>query len=352
MAWLRRAMAFRPLALGTLAANVVGAVVGVALAYAGWELGSLVAMTLAREAAVIVFLAPAVRWRPRLRFPVDRLRELRPFAARASVIPMLEYGMDQADNLVIGGLLGPVALAYYAIGARVMRFLRALAVDPLENFLLPTFARQREGRAELVHALASTWRWLSLLAFPMFAAIAVAARDIVRVTLGPEWEPAVPVIQVLATAGALKVIVAPARSALMGMGLAGVCLKLDALVAALSLGGFLVGARWGIVGVAAAHVAAALVAFVTFTIALGRRLETSWAGGVVALGILLAAAVFGSAHLVQSWTAGASVVVRLGATAATALVVYALGTARLILSLRDAAPAPVAAGAYTPAPDE
>lgn len=262
--WLRRRMAFETLALGIVAANVVGAAVGVALAYRGFELGSLVGMTLAREASAVLFLWPAVGWRPRLRFPVGKLHELRSFAARASALPVLDYGLEQADNLVIGILLGPVPLGYYAVGARVIRFLRALVVEPMENFLLPAFARRQADRERLVRNLATTWRWLSLLAIPAFAAIAVGAPRIVALTLGPEYAPAVPVIQVLALAGALRVIVAPARTALLGMGFAGTVLRLDAGVVALSFLGFVVGTRWGIVGVAWAHVAVAAVALAAF----------------------------------------------------------------------------------------
>ncbi len=257
---LMRTLSFRTLAVRTLGGQLVGGGCGVVLAYRGLGVWSLVVMALAAEAAGALLLWSAAGWVPRLRYSRARLRELAPFATRASAIEGLNYVVENGDDLLVGAVLGPVALGFYAAAYRIVRLLRAFVVEPVDHFILPAFARIQARRERLGARFADATGGLAMVAFPLFAALAATAGDVIPFVLGPGWERAVPVARILAAAAALRIAVSPARGALLATGRADACLRLDLAVAALSAAGFLIGIRWGVAGVAAGHVAARLAA--------------------------------------------------------------------------------------------
>ncbi|GAB3871491.1 hypothetical protein GCM10027610_135070 [Dactylosporangium cerinum] len=71
---MRRQMTFRPLAIRTLIANVIGGVIGIAMAVAGYEAWALVAQQLVTGGVGAVVLWSVTDWRPRWRLPGRRSR--------------------------------------------------------------------------------------------------------------------------------------------------------------------------------------------------------------------------------------------------------------------------------------
>ena len=72
----------------------------------------------------------------------------------------------------------------------------------LGGVLLPAMARRQRRAARLRAVHRAGIEMLSLAALPASLAIAVCAPEIVAVVLGARWEGAVPVLRILALAGA------------------------------------------------------------------------------------------------------------------------------------------------------
>jgi O-antigen/teichoic acid export membrane protein len=175
-----------------------GALLAFALIFGLFELGhvSLFAVGLAFAAAAVVeFLAhlgvarrlqPSLRWTWHL---VDRrvLRRLFGFGAWNLLFTVSGLLLWWTDNLVIGRLLGPSAVPLYALPFMLITLGR-LAVGGLSTPLAPlAAAHAREESGALATTLVRSTRMALILALASTGLLVVAAEDLFRLWIGPDY---------------------------------------------------------------------------------------------------------------------------------------------------------------------
>ena len=123
--------------------------------------------------------------------------------------------------------------------------------------LFPTFARLADDVKALSVELARATRALATASLPAMALVAAAAPQLVSVIFGHQWEPAIPIVQVLAIAGALQAVYQPSTTPLvLGLGHAKLNLRYAWLTTMVSTLGIVAGLPFGPFGVAVGYCAA------------------------------------------------------------------------------------------------
>lgn len=253
-ALLRRRLEFRALALRATAASVVGAVAAVIAAWRGMGVYALVVQTLVTGAVATAVLWGVAEWRPSLRFSGKHFRELFGFGLGVLGTNLLTFVGRNADDLLIGTFLGPVALGYYSVAYRLVRVAAALLRNVTSSAALPAFARLQGDPERIRRAFYQGAHYTSVLAFPAFVGMAVLAPELVRAVFGPQWGPSAPVMRVLAFVGILHTVFAFNTSVMLALGKASLRFWITFLNAVFDVLAFAVALRWGIVAVAAAFV--------------------------------------------------------------------------------------------------
>jgi PST family polysaccharide transporter len=249
-----RDLDFRVLSLRSLAAIVAGGVAGLGAAFLGYGVWALVAQEVVRRAVAAAMLWVASAWRPGLRFSWVRLRELLAFGANSAGIRLLNFANTRSDDLMIGYVLGPVQLGLYSVAYRGTRMITGVLTSMVARIAFPVFARLQGDPVRLRRAFYLVTQHMSLVSFPVFVGMAVAAPDIVAAMFGPRWAASVPVMRVLAFIGILHSLFFFNSTVVMSMGRPGLRLALNTLNAVANVAAFLLVVRWGIVAVAAAFV--------------------------------------------------------------------------------------------------
>ena len=116
MAILQRKLAFDKLAARSLAAAMVGGVVGVSMAFAGFGVWSLVGQNLAIALVGAIVLWRASDWRPGFGLSKRHYRDLFGFGVPVLGTSILRASVRRSDDFLIGYFLGPTSLGYYTIG--------------------------------------------------------------------------------------------------------------------------------------------------------------------------------------------------------------------------------------------
>jgi O-antigen/teichoic acid export membrane protein len=111
----------------------------------------------------------------------------------------------RVDTLCLGRLTDATRVGVYTVGAEVAAIPTSELVEPLCRASFAGFsAAHREG-----HSVTETFLRLIgiavLVTLPAGIGLALVAGPLVRVALGPEWEPAVPVVRLLGLAGVMMV---------------------------------------------------------------------------------------------------------------------------------------------------
>jgi PST family polysaccharide transporter len=251
---------------------VVTTLVTLSCAWAGLGPWSLVWGRLAGNVAagvVIVRLTP-VRIRPALDRPTARA--LLGFGVPLAGSGLLTLAMLNADYLVVGRLLGPVALGYYLMAFNLASWPINMFAFAVARVSLAGFAELASDRERLARAYVSSLRLLAAVVLPACVLLAVLAEPTVRVLYGDRWAPAAAALQPLALMGAVRVLaefsydlfIADARPrAVLAVQAAWTLTLLPAL--------WMWTARGGIRGTAWAHLVVALAVTAPLTIALLRR---------------------------------------------------------------------------------
>lgn len=252
---LTREMAFRGLELREIAAGLARAVVAIAVAFAGFGPWAIVWGSVAAAVASLVMLWTASPWRPSFVYSLRSLRELGPFSVKMFASRQLAYFTSNADSLLIGRFLGAASLGIYTLAYNVMFAPLGRITQPVSEVLFPALSRIQDNLGRVAQAWLRASTMCATIAFPALAGMILVAPDFVPLVLGDQWRDAIPVVQLLCVAG-LCVCLQPLNySLLQARGRAGTLLRFNALDAVASVAAFLIGLRWGVVGVAACFAA-------------------------------------------------------------------------------------------------
>jgi PST family polysaccharide transporter len=273
---LTRELRFRAYYLTSTAAVALASAAGVVLAVAGLGIWALVGLSLV-EAVVASVLAwvVAIRagvWTPS--FSMDRaaLRDLLPYSSYVTMSLLVGYGQGNADNLLIGKLLGARPLGYYSLAYRTFLLPLQKFGEVVSATVFPALAAVRDDPQRLRQGFLRSSQYVALVFFPITVGIAVTAPQMVPVVFGRQWVPAVHTLQVLAMSGPLLSMTRLRGALCLAIGKPQWDLWLNAVGLALFVPAFVIGVQYGILGVAAAFTLAA-------------AMETPVAVGVISRGL-------------------------------------------------------------------
>lgn len=201
---LVRSMSFRQMALRTTIVSFIAGAVCLVLLFMGFGLWALAVSQLAAAVGTSLGAFLTARWFPSLVFDFGVLREMTAFGAFATGYRMLD--LLSLDQILIGTLVGPAALGLYSFSRRIYQIITNLIAGALSNasYSLLSSLQADQGKLRRAYLLASFTS--SLLAFPVFAGLAMTADQFVPLVFGRHWIAAVPCVQGFCALGLLASI--------------------------------------------------------------------------------------------------------------------------------------------------
>lgn len=262
LALLRRAMAFRTVAIQALVAAMLAQVVAVVVALMGGGVWALVSQVVVAQWVIAVLAWRRARWVPSLRLSPRLFGQMASFGIKVSGVDLVATSRILVENWIITVALGPAALGLLNIAQRLVQVAQELIAASLVPVSTVVFAKIREStdrlRATYVKALGVAYAMVS----PVMVLLAVTAPVLVPVLFGTPWERSVPPAQALAVAGIITIGAMLDHGLFYGLGRPGAWLGYAVVVDAVTLATTAVAVRWGLVGVAVGFVLVAVLATV------------------------------------------------------------------------------------------
>lgn len=255
-ALLERELAFDKRARGDVAGALAQGIVSVASAVAGFGVWSLVAGQLANQAvqgACYWALAP-FRPSPRLAsWPM--LRDLGRFGRHVAASNVLVLVNDNADNALIGRLLGASSVGLYNLAWRLANLPAIQIAFIVSRATFPVYSTVRDDLAEFREIFRATLRRISFLSIPVAVGLLVAAHPIVVGVFGERWHAAIGPLQALVLFGMIRTLAGVTSSVFQASGRPQLNYQLGLLEMAALFGMmYLLAPTYGINGVAWAQV--------------------------------------------------------------------------------------------------
>ncbi len=249
-ALMTRQMRFERTAVTEWLSTLGRALSALAFAWAGYGYWSLVYGRLVEAGVATISRLLYGTWYPSIRFSKAALQELLSFATGVFFKRLLDYSAKNLDNLVVGRMMGVVALGFYDRAFRAMdRILARINTGgPMVSFRV--FALIQDEPERFRKAYLKVIMGASLVTYPVLFGLAAIAPDLIPVLYGEQWDPVVAPLQILCVAGTLKVMNEYASTAVQALGKIWNQVWRQGVYAGLIVVGVAAFSRWGLPGAA------------------------------------------------------------------------------------------------------
>lgn len=230
IALLRRRFQYQRLALRTVASTIGGGIVGIAMAYTGFGVWSLVGQFVVNTGIGALLLWTGEQsWTPSWRMSWKSMREMASFGSSILGTRVLEFTTNRVIELALGFWQGAAIAGLYAVGARVYTLILQMLGSTALDVALSGFARIRHDQERLTKAYESAFELSAAVAMPLFVLIAAVAPEMCVAVFGPTWEASGNVLALLGLLGAIQVLQAYNRIGLNAVGRPDLTLALNGL---------------------------------------------------------------------------------------------------------------------------
>jgi O-antigen/teichoic acid export membrane protein len=259
----QKKLRFAELAKVELVGAVTGFCIAVALAFAGLGIYALMAGALS-TALVVCLLAWKILsggWRPLIRLRLGEIRQFIKFGAYMIGNNLANTFNSQIDILLGGRLLGAHGIGLYSVPKDLNMRIGGVINPIITQVVLPIMSKAQADEAVLKRVYLHTLRMTASVNFPIYVLLAAFAPEVVFLLLGEQWVNAIPLMRIFAILALLRSIGNPIGSLLMAKGRADLSFKWNMIWLLIYPPVIWLSSQFGEIGMAAAMLILAIVAY-------------------------------------------------------------------------------------------
>ncbi len=270
---LSKRVDFKSQLKASLIATFLSGILGIAMAYRGYGVWSLVAQSLSQNLLCIGLLWFFLRWRPSLIFSFDALRSMFSFGSRLLFSGLLETVFQNIYLVVIGKIFSPVELGFYSRAKHSVDLPVTSVAGSVSRVMYPVFSAIQSDKDQLKRGLKKALTSMALLNFPVMIGLAVVAKPLVLILLTDKWLPCVPYLRLLCFVGLLYPLHLINLNVLKAQGRSDLFLRLEILKKILVVIAIVITYRWGISALIMGQIAVSVLAYYLNSYYTGRLLQ-------------------------------------------------------------------------------
>ena len=249
-ALLARSLEFHRQAQVNLVSALIGAGVALGGALAGWGVWALVWAPIAMFATRALGLTIAARSWMWPSFDFRGAGSIARYGGLIAVAQFFGFVQSQADILVAGRWFEAHLVGIYTTALLLTQIFNNKVVPPLNEVAFAAYSRMQNDPDALAAGFTRSTRAIMVAAMPFFFGLAAVAEPLVLTLLGEKWREIIPLLLPLALAMPFWTLFTLLRPATDALGRPGIASGNAAAGALLMPVVFLVGAQWGIIGIA------------------------------------------------------------------------------------------------------
>lgn len=257
--WLVRDLDYRRKLVPELGGALTKGVISIGMAYLGYGVWSLVFGQILGAIASVILVWIILPWRPRLTIDRKITRSFMQFGASVTLVDIVTQITDNLDYVIVGRMFGLVPLSIYTLAYRLPEMLLIGNLWVMGGVVFPAFSSIQDRPNELRRGFLASVRFVELIAVPICLGLLIAAEPIVRVVFGDQWLEAIPILRVLAIYAWVYSLGYHVGGLYKAVGRPDILLRLSILTLIIIIPSLLIGARFGIIGVAVGHLVAVLI---------------------------------------------------------------------------------------------
>ncbi len=256
---MSRELQFRRSFIPETGKTIAKAIVSIGMALLGFGVWSLVWGQIAANLAATTLYWIYANWRPRLALDLGVAWSQLRYSINILFLEIMGMVQQNLDYLIIGKRFDTTQLGYYTIAFRVPELAIIYACSMVSRVLFPVFSKIQGDLGALREGYLNTLRYVSLYTIPAGVGIALVTSEFVTVAYGDQWLPAIPLMQVLSLYAILYSVAYNAGDVYKATGRPDILAKLSVVELVIAVPLLWIGATYGILYVALAHLAANII---------------------------------------------------------------------------------------------
>lgn len=252
VALLKRALRFSSTSANDIVASAVSVSVSILLAWMGWGYWALVAGAVARLLIQSIGAWYLCQWLPSLPRRVKGTGSVIWFAMHVYGRYSVNYFARNTDNLLVGWRFGPVSLGFYKKAYDLFLLPANQLLAPVSEVVLSTLSRLDRNSLQYRRYFLNGLSILAFVGMGAGALLTLIGKDLIRLLLGHKWDAAGQIFTYFGPGIGIMLIYATHGLIHLSIGRADRWFRWVIVEFTVTASLFLIGLRWGPVGVAAA----------------------------------------------------------------------------------------------------
>lgn len=245
IAKLTKEMNFKTQMILQIPSTIVGAIVGVTMAYLGYGVWSLVWLHITQSIVYTLQIWIFIPWRPSFVFNKRRFKYHFNFGYKLTLSGLLDTVYNDAYRIVIGKFFTPAAVGFFN-QAETMRLFPVQQISSVMGKVTYPLFSNINGDAQLKNAYKTTMKLVLFAVIPIMLILIVVAKEGFLLLFGEKWLPSVPYFQILATASIIRPISSYNLNILKVKGRSDLFLKVEIIKKVIGVIGIAVALPFGI----------------------------------------------------------------------------------------------------------
>ncbi len=178
-----------------LASDVLGGLVGIAMALAGMGVWSLVAQFMTTRVVYVILFTIWTPWWPGLKMSWQAVVELYSFGLKIMLIRNLEFFNQRLPDILVKAFFGTDALGLYSVASRLLVAISQTVTSVMAPVAFVSTSRLQNDPERVSRGFYSGSELIGSMTAPAFIGIALVSPTLLPYLFGDHWRPIVPIAQ-------------------------------------------------------------------------------------------------------------------------------------------------------------
>lgn len=198
---LRKELNYAALTKADVSAAVLSGVTGVALAYYGAGVWSLVVQVLLRGIFFNIFVWSAAKWAPSFLFSFKALRQLWGFGFRMFLSGLLDTIFTRLDVIIIGKFFTATTLGFFYQAKRLNEMIVTYSSGSIMAVLFPVLSKVQNDLLRFQQITIKTLGIISFVVFLLLGVMYLISEELIVLLFTEKWLPSVAFFKILVLSG-------------------------------------------------------------------------------------------------------------------------------------------------------
>lgn len=228
--------------IGSLGSGLIA----ISMAFSGYGVWSLVALTLSRYIFHLFFLWFWAKWKPLWLFNKESFKELFGFGSKLLLTGLIDAIYRNVYYLIIGKFFSTAELGYYTRADQFQSLPSSSLISIISRVTYPVLSSIKDEKIRLKTNYKKLIRSTVLITFVLMLGLAAVAKPMILTLIGEKWLPSVVYLQMLCPVGMLYPLHALNLNLLQVEGRSDVVLQLEIVKKVFAIPVIIIGIFWGI----------------------------------------------------------------------------------------------------------